>query len=152
MSFHFLYNIPSRRQSTCISSPKRPSQHTSQMLDTIEMLESVLNEDLFFGITLLFKKTPPRADRGLAIRTVEYDLSLAQDEITHSTFFFKDSFPFFCSGWGVVESSLSHKSTLRVVALELLQSLTVGRQLLPGCYCFLSFNKWKQNYQHTLNY
>lgn len=59
------------------------------MLDTLEMLGSVLSEDLFFGVTLLFKKTPPRADRGLTIRTVEYDLSLAQDEITLCTFFFK---------------------------------------------------------------
>lgn len=58
------------------------------MLDTIEMLGSVLSEDLFFGITLLFEKTPPRAARGLTIRTVEYDLSLAQDEITLSTFIF----------------------------------------------------------------
>lgn len=58
------------------------------MLDTIEMLGSVLSEDLFFGITLLFIKTPPRAARELTIRTVEYDLSLAQDEITLSTFIF----------------------------------------------------------------
>lgn len=37
------------------------------MLGTTEMLESVLNEDLFFGISWLFKKTPPRADTGRAL-------------------------------------------------------------------------------------
>ena len=55
------------------------------MLGTTEMLESVLNEDLFFGISWLFKKTPPRADTGLTIRIAKYDLSLAEDKIAHFT-------------------------------------------------------------------
>lgn len=81
------------------------------MLVPIEMLGSVLSEDLFFGIMLLYKKTHPRADKGLTIRIVEYDLSLAHDERTLSTFFFlKKRFPFFCTGCGV-ETTQSHNST-----------------------------------------
>lgn len=87
-------------QSICISSLKIPSQDTSQTLDTAEMLGSVLSEDLFFGIMLLFKKTPPRADRGLTILIVKYDLSLAHDEITLSTFFLKKK-DFFSLAQGV---------------------------------------------------
>lgn len=70
------------------------------MLVPIEMLGSVLSEDLFFGIMLLYKKTRPRADKGLTIRIVEYDLSLAHNERTLSTFFFfkKKGFLSFAQG------------------------------------------------------
>lgn len=113
LSFHFLCNIPSKVQSICIRSPMTPSQHTSQTLDTIEMLESVLNEDLFLGITLLFKKTPPCADRGLTIPTVECDVSLAQDEITHSTFFKRQlSFLVHRAGGGGGEGGRQHTHIL----------------------------------------